>query len=367
MSLHRAARAEPPPPSPDRSPGRMDRAGARARRPRRPGRAARRRPARAHRLGVGRPRGDRVRGRRPGVVDAAAAAGRGPRRDAARLDQRARPGCGPHHGGAVRRPLARRGRCDRRRALRLGRGTGARVLPAARGHRDPARREPVRRGHRPAAVAGRGGLHQAPHLAADDPAGARRRRPPRCRGPREGVTIRRGRQPRQRASGRRRPAPRARDARVLLRGPLQLLPRELPGVPPAAARGPRAPLGPLVAGVRRGRRGPAPGRRRSGRHGPARERRRATRAATSTTSACTATHGDAAWPRRCCTPSSPTPRSVAATGSGSRSTPTHRPAPTGSTARWAGRPTTSSSPGSRRLERLAHERSRGDGPSGRAE
>ena len=72
-------------------------------------------------------------------------------------------------------------------------------------------------------------------------------------------------EPRERPAGRRRPAAGARDARVLLRGPLQLLPRELPGVPPAAARGPRTPLGPLVAGVRRGRRGPAARGRRRGR------------------------------------------------------------------------------------------------------
>ena len=41
------------------------------------------------------------------------------------------------------------------------------------------------------------------------------------------------------------------DAGGVLRGPLQLLQGELPGVRAAAPRGPRAPLGPLVAGVRR--------------------------------------------------------------------------------------------------------------------
>ena len=129
----------------------------------------------------------------------------------------------------------------------------ARDLPAPRGRRDPAGRQPVRRGHRPARVAGCGRLHQAPHLAADDPArhagggdvaaGAPggRDHPP-------------GREPRERAAGRGRPADRPRHARAVLRGPLQLLPGELPRVRAAAARGPRSPLGPLVAGVRRGRR-----------------------------------------------------------------------------------------------------------------
>ena len=77
----------------------------------------------------------------------------------------------PHDGRAVRRPLAGGGRRRRRRPLRLGRGAGPRDLQAARGHRDAAGRQPVRRGHRAATVAGGRRLHQAPDLAADDPTG----------------------------------------------------------------------------------------------------------------------------------------------------------------------------------------------------
>ena len=136
------------------------------------------------------------------------------------------------------------------------------ICAPARGHRDPARRQPVRRGQGPAAVAGRRGLHQAPHLAADDPPRHARGGDLAARAPR-GRHHPPGGQPRERAAGRERPAPGPRDARVVLRGPLQLLPGELPRVRPAAARGPRAPVGPLVAGVRRGRRRRAARRRRA--------------------------------------------------------------------------------------------------------
>ena len=144
------------------------------------------------------------------------------------------------------------------------------------------------------------GLHAAAHLAADVAPGGARPRPRSCRGPREGVTHPPGRQPRERPARGGRPADRARDAGELLRGPLQLLPRELPRVRAAAARGPGPPLGPLVAGLRRRRRAAA------GRGGAWSARccpraRTATRAATSTTSASTATPGAAASPRRCCT------------------------------------------------------------------
>ena len=121
-----------------------------------------------------------------------------------------------------------------------------------------------RRTRSAAAMAGRGRLHQAAHLAAHGAAGHPRggdSLPP----PREGVTIRRVASHENGLPVAGRPAARPRDAGGVLRGPLQLLPGELPGVRAAAPRGPRSPLGPLVAGVRRGRRRRAAPRGRPGR------------------------------------------------------------------------------------------------------
>ena len=165
-----------------------------------------------------------------------------------------------------------------------------------------------------------------------------------------------GRQPRERPPDRERPAARPRDARVVLRGPLQLLPRELPGVRPAAPRGPRPPLGPLVARVRRGGRGRAARCWCRGEHGPAGERRGSRgqlhrvhrRAPSCSRPRC----------RQVAAPHRDRRRSAAWTGPGRARgrRRTHRPAPTGSTTRWAGRPTTS-------LESWFKELDFGQGPA----
>ena len=169
--------------------------------------------------------------------------------------------------------------------------------------RDQARAAPRHR-RRTAARLGRG--RRPPlraHLAEHVPPGGRGR-DRRGRAARRRRTPRADPRPRRRHDDalRRRPADRAPDAGGVVRGPLQLLPRELPGVRAAAARGPRPPLGPLVAGLRRGRRRPgrrAAARWRAGQHPAGARRVGHAGVATSTTSASTAAPAAAASPRRC--------------------------------------------------------------------
>ena len=147
----------------------------------------------------------------------------------------------------------------------------------------------------------------------------------------------------RRDAGRGRPARGARRARGRVHRPLQLGRGDLRRVHPPPPRGPRPPVGPLVARRdHRRRRGRA--RRRPGRHGERvrhRARRVVRRLPRRAGVRARSRRGDRTAPhdhRR---------RRVAAdaTASASRSTPTHRPGPTGSTPRWAGARSTSPSPG----------------------
>ena len=122
-----------------------------------------------------------------------------------------------------------------------------------------------------------------------------------------------------------RPARGPRRARERVRRPLQLQRGDLRGVPAPAARGPRPPLGPLVArGAHRRRR--ARGGRGAGRHRLRGWGRAAGRLLRRPTSACSRPPAAAAWPRACSARSSRTPPPAAGTASASRSTPTR---PTG--------------------------------------
>ena len=208
------------------------------------------------------------------------------------------------------RPARRRRRPLLRRALRVGRRAGARGRRAPAGSTS-SRSTPAPSPTTSASTAGwpGAGFEQGPHLVADEPAGRRRRgragrRRPTAGRRRRGVPA--GPPRRRRDARRGRPARAARGARGRVRRPLQLQRGDLRGVPLPAARGPRPPLGPLVARrAGRRRRRPRAGRR-AGRHRLG-ERCGARTAPTSPTSACSRPPAAAASPRACCARSSPTP------------------------------------------------------------
>ena len=159
----------------------------------------------------------------------------------------------------------------------------ARAVGAARGLDGAAdRHRSLRRRRAPARLAGRRRLRARTHVVADEPLGGGRRGRP---GARPGPLGAQGRRvPPRRARGRprlgrharrRRPARGPRGAGGRLHRPLQLRGGDLPGVHPPPARGPRPPLGPLVAGRDHRRRRRRAGRR-ARRHGE-RVRQRARR------------------------------------------------------------------------------------------
>ena len=102
-----------------------------------------------------------------------------------------------------------------------------------------------------------GRLRAGAHLVADEPAGHRRPRPRWCptrsAGSRTAWSFRLVRRAGQRHARRGRPPRAAPGARGRVRRPLQLQRGDLRRVRPPAARGPRPPLGPLVAGRARRR------------------------------------------------------------------------------------------------------------------
>ena len=303
----------------------------------------------AGREGVGRrrPRGGARPAGRHRLVDPPAGPRARPRRAARRLAVGARPRVGPHPRRGDRHAGPARGGCrrPRRRAVRRRPSATPSTSRGCAGVRtsllDSGAYADDPRQQRWLAAAGfeqtRTWLQMTRPVAADEACGAagaaRGRR--RC-GPVErhddGLPV----------------AQDLQDVHRVLEESFQdhfsSLPRELPRVRDAAARGPRPPLGPLVARDRRDRRGRVP-RRGARVDGAARGRHGASRAATSTTSGCTVELAAEGSRKRCCTPRSRMPRAEGATGSASRSTPTHRPGPTASTRRWAGSPTTAPSPG----------------------
>ncbi len=229
----------------------------RAQRSRCPGRAARRRPCRVHRVGVGRPGADRVRGgraRRPGRGASCwpwTPTGR-PRawmivhdRAAGRTMVMLYVDRSIEESAAIAREFYAWAEEQGRELCTLREITETR-LDASPFAEDKVQQQWL-------ADAGYTKRRTFPQMTRP----VKPEEATSLPAPREGVTIRRVETPRQRAAGRRGPAPRPRDARGVLRGPLQLLPGELPRVRAAAPGGPRAPLGPLVAGLRRGRRGAA--------------------------------------------------------------------------------------------------------------